>query len=204
VKVGLSQLEAARADPVAFAKTRIEGSTGRPSLSRIRTLHFAAWRFHKGKRPDEVLEHFEAMFRRNFTRLEVLPALKEQLGDYMREIEASHTVVIEAPVRRVQIAMLEEDVITGELSRLDLADNGKYAAWVFMEVPQGWRGELRMPLLQGAVADRLGVDPLLVSVGIYSFNLRSYETTVFSRQQIRQASLEASRLTRRLSELGVT
>jgi hypothetical protein len=203
VKVGLTELESARADPTGFARTRIEGSTGRPSLSRIRTVHFAAWRFHKGIRPDVALEQFESMFRRNFTRLDVLPILKEQLRDYMRELEASDTVVIEAPVRRVQIPMPDENVITGEVSRLDLADNGRYAAWVFMELPQGWRGELRMPLLQGAVADRLGVDPLLVSVGTYSFKLRSYETSVFSRQQIRQASLEASRLIRRLSELGV-
>jgi hypothetical protein len=203
VKVGLSELESARANPTGFARRRIEGSTGRPSLSRIRTVHLAAWRFHKGVRQDEVLEQFESMFRRNFTRLEMLPGLSDQLDHYMRGFAASGTTVIEAPVRRVQIPMPEGSIITGELSRLDLADHGRYAAWVFLEAPHGWREELRMPLLQAAIADRLGVDPSAVSIGTYSFSLRLYDTAVFSRQQIRQAQLEASQLVRRLSELGV-
>jgi hypothetical protein len=79
----------------------------------------------------------------------------------------------------------------GRINRLDLVEEGGYAAWLFAKAMPLWQQELRMPLLQLFVAESLGVDTRQVSVGFYAFDTAAYAARVFPKGSV-DAALSAA------------
>jgi hypothetical protein len=97
-----------------------------------------------------------------------------------------------------------ELILTGEVGRADLRGGGRYAAWLFADKPFDWRGELRMPLMQHAVAARHGVDSDVVSVGFYFFETAEHQEQAFARTQIEAAREQVTELARALMPGGLS
>jgi hypothetical protein len=89
--------------------------------------------------------------------------------------------------------------ISGQIARVDLVPSGGYAGWIFLSgAAHGWRQELRMPLVQEALAGEMNVTIDEFIVGIYAFQDRSVEHTCYSATEIRQARASLEGLLQRL------
>jgi hypothetical protein len=92
-------------------------------------------------------------------------------------------------------------VCSGEVSRVDLVPVGGYAAWLMRSRgAKDWARELRMPLVQQALAQGpLGVPTSEIKIGIYSFEEQFTDLCSYSQTEIDLAYLELDNL---LSRMG--
>jgi hypothetical protein len=89
--------------------------------------------------------------------------------------------------------------ISGQIARVDLVHSGGYAGWIFVSgAARTWRQELRMPLVQEALAGEMNVTAHEVLVGIYAFQDRFVEHTSYSTTEIREARESLDSLLQRL------
>lgn len=117
---------------------------------------------------------------------------------YVHDYLKRGVVTFEAPSRiSLTLASLTaaDLVCSGEVSRLDLRPLDGYAAWLFRyKDPENWRNELRMPLTQLAVSQKLNVPSDEITVGIYSFREMLVEERCFSREDILNATAKLAHL----------
>jgi hypothetical protein len=89
--------------------------------------------------------------------------------------------------------------LSGQLARVDFVPSGGYGGWVFVSgAARGWRQELRMPIIQEALAGEMNVTTDEVIVGIYAFQDRFVEHTSYSATEIRGARASLEGLLQRL------
>jgi hypothetical protein len=101
----------------------------------------------------------------------------------------------------VRIPRMPPDLIcTGQIARVDLVPEGGYAAWLLRNATsEGWADELRVPLIQSALATAvLNVDISEVSVGVYGFEDRQVRVRCFTSAEIESAERELDVLLRAL------
>jgi hypothetical protein len=82
---------------------------------------------------------------------------------------------------------------------VDLTQNG-YSAWLFAKEIGNWRSELRLPVVQGAYAARLGAPVEEVTVGVYSFASATYTEYSYKPEEVAAALNELFTLLRQLTE----
>jgi hypothetical protein len=89
---------------------------------------------------------------------------------------------------------------SGEVNRVDIVPTGGYAAWLMRSRgPEDWVSELRMPLVQGAIAQKILQAPAgEVRVGIYSFKERFVDLCCYSQNEVDQAYADLDDLLRRM------
>ncbi len=93
-----------------------------------------------------------------------------------------------------------EIICSGRVWRLDLVPSEGYAGWIFRsQDSRGWDAELRMPLIQEALAEVLDVPSRSVRVGVYAFGDRRSESRVYTSPEIRSARRRFAKL---LANLG--
>jgi hypothetical protein len=115
------------------------------------------------------------------------------LMDYYRSVDTAGIITVQMGCR-VELDLGSGVTVGGEVSRIDLLHR-EYRVWLFTEdTPVGWERELRMPLLQGHYADRLGVPPSEVGVGLYVFSSASYTHRVYPQVEILRALTLARQL----------
>jgi len=90
-------------------------------------------------------------------------------------------------------------VLSGQIARVDFVPSGGYAGWIFVSGnAYGWREELRMPLLQEALAQKMSVTTDEIIVGLYAFESRSVEHTSYSAAEVMRACSSLERVLQRL------
>jgi len=96
--------------------------------------------------------------------------------------------------------MPPELICTGQIARVDLVREGGYAAWLLRNATSdGWADELRLPLIQNALATAvLNVNISEVSVGVYAFEDRQVHLRCFSSAEIEDAERQFDMLLRAL------
>jgi hypothetical protein len=132
-----------------------------------------------------------------------LRAIAAELGHSKTTIaQALSEPVDQRPPRRQRVSLVDpwrSQIVEwlrhglSEIPRVDLG-GGRYAAWMLGMAPFPWARELRMPLLQSAIARRHGVDSDLVSVGWYFFGTGEYQAETFSAGQVVNATAEVEQL----------
>jgi hypothetical protein len=89
---------------------------------------------------------------------------------------------------------------SGEVSRVDIVPAGGYAAWLMRSRGlQNWSRELRMPLIQGALASKaLGVPGNEVRIGIICFEDQLIDLRSYSQREIAGAYSKLEDLLRQM------
>jgi hypothetical protein len=196
-KIPLRDLEGARRDPGSYRARLDSPTTSGPRFGYFAALRLAAIRFHKVNSLSETLEYHAALTDRFADRRRVLADTSdlEWYVEHWNDPPGTPFALkrrIRAPVGEV---FKDEVVCSGEVPRLDLVPSGGYRAWLFRpRQVSDWKEELQMPLIQLAVAAEMGVPPVDVSVGVYSFALRRFETTSFSVERRRAARVQLQTL----------
>jgi hypothetical protein len=194
MKLSLTQLEIARANPRAMAIALRSKEKARLSFSRALALYLSARKYHQEN--DDLTtarDYLIDMYRRNFVRPEELLKLLDELGRYAAAYRATGNTIIKLRTR-ISITIDADFELTGEIPRLDLVPNGGYAVWLFSRNTNQWREELRMPIIQLYFARTLGVAVSGVSVGFYFFTAARYESYRYPQTQIDAAMRECRRL----------
>jgi hypothetical protein len=189
-KLSLTELEIARRKPRAFRDVldrRSKGEKRRFSWGYYNALREAIRHFHKMNESvyeahsylENGLERFKDLKRSQ----ETVDQLAWYIGDYFNRgwistQTYSHIIV---PLEDIGVQLR----CSGEISRLDIVPTGGYAAWLFRSrEPDGWRNELRMPIVQDVAARMLGVSNSEIKVGVISFQERYSEFHSYSGRQI--------------------
>jgi hypothetical protein len=194
MKLSLTQLETARANPRAMAIALRSGEKAHLSFSRALALYLSARKYHQENDDlSSARDYLIDVYRRNFVRPQEMLKLLDELERYAAAYRASGNTIIRLRTR-ISITIDTDFQLTGEIPRLDLVPNGGYAVWLFSRSANQWRDELRMPLIQLYFAQTLGVAASGVSVGFYFFSAARYESYRYPQTKIDAAMRECRRL----------
>jgi hypothetical protein len=159
-RLPLRELEEARADPDRYRATFFGPPRQAQGSSYFSALRNAIFNLHKrGWTVADAEAYLESALEKHPNAMRKAE-VSDQFAWYVTELQSSG--------RRVFRTRLNVDVFlpswapddfscSGEVARLDLAESGRYAAWRFASGDaRGWRQDIRMPLIQEAVARELG------------------------------------------------
>lgn len=201
-RLPLRELAEASADPYAY-RTKFFGPARRAQGSPyFLSLRNALFNLHKlGWNTAEARGYLEKALEKHPNALKKAETM-DQFTWYVRELEGAG--------RRVFRTRLNVDIplpswtpddfsCSGEVSRLDLAQSGCYAAWRFDSGDaRGWQEDLRMPMIQEAVARILDAPTDEITVGVYAFRARSIQYRRYSASEITAARSMLEDTVRRL------
>jgi hypothetical protein len=161
-KISHRQLEDCRHSPKAWALNQ-KTSAGFSTFGYRQALSNAITLFHRLGDPVEANKRLEEFIDRHFTDLKKINVLRNQLIEYTRWyvqtgiITADSNVTLNFPIHSLWH-------LGGKVARVDVTDSG-YRAILFEEFDGTWKEQLRMPLIQLAIAEKFGRPPAEVRVG---------------------------------------
>jgi hypothetical protein len=206
MRLPLGAIEEALANPPAFRARADAGDGGGFGYTYASALRNAIYRYHATRDRDDAAEYLEESIRKSKNLTSSLRRAEtiDQLDWYIEQHTALGWPTFDTRVRvsiPVPARAADSLACTGEVGRIDMVPTGGYAAWLFASsVSPEWRDELRMPLLQGTLADvTLAVPANEIQVGIYDFSARHVLSTTFADNVIRVARRRFKRL---VSDLG--
>jgi len=204
-RLPLGELEQARRDPARYRLERLEQvRESRFRVTYVTAIRFAILRYHRDRKRAGAQRHLEDLLARhnlvNPTRVDETMA---QLDWYVDEYESRNwpliRVRISANVPLPSRVPLDLEC-SGEVFRVDLNPAGGYGAWVLQQTaPNDWRDELRLPLIQRAIASAIfGVPVAEVAVGIVALKDRAVHLDSYSEREINEAETDLDRLLARM------
>jgi len=201
LKISLSELEEIRRDPIAYKSKRDAGFERKGNYSYFSVLKNAICEYHKASSSQIGMDYLETNLE-SFKNPKICQRIVGDFHWYISEFQRLNWPTFKV---RINISVplttqyLDSYKITGQINRIDLNPNGGYTAWLFKNDDiKGWIQELRMPIIQNAVAVELGVIATMTSVGIYDFKNHCSELHSFSENDILSAHLELEGLLRQM------
>jgi hypothetical protein len=148
----------------------------------------AIYAFHKSGSEEAARSYLQGiMDRLDLNNPSRRSAVEFELEGYLRWCRTENPIVL-ARKLRVGMDIGAGLVLGGEVSRVDLdISDGGYRAILLGDTSPGWRNELRMPLLQRAVAGRMERGELDVRVGVQALDGSGLQTVRYSGSQIEDA-----------------
>jgi len=205
MRLALGAIEEALVNPAAFRARADAGEQTQFGYTYASALRNAIYRYHSTGDREDAAEYLEATIQKS-KKLRSTKRRSEtidQLDWYVEQHAALGWPTFDTRVR-ISIPVPPRAAVsltcTGEVGRIDMVPRGGYAAWLFASsVRPEWRYELRLPLLQVALAATLGVPNNEIQVGIYDFYARVVLSTTYPDSAIRAARRRFNRL---VSNLG--
>ncbi len=190
--LSLSQLERARRNPAKFVAAEMR----RPgSFFNSKTFYFyfvlAAQKFHRGELTErKALDFFALKCQEKLESLkgfeQKLPLYWKKLERYFELFEALGNQAIQTQ-KRVRFSPAPPHVLTGAIARFDIVPAGGYAATLFEMKTSDWKNQIRMPILQRALADELGCGLEEVKMGVYCVEAEEHSYTTFGEDAVLEA-----------------
>jgi hypothetical protein len=202
-RLPLGDLEEALKNPMAYRQKlqRTVSSFYRPSY--FGALRDAVFKFHRTNgnlvQARKYLEGRLAQFSDVARSTEIMGQFEWYTEEYANRgwpaFETRLRLVVPLP------SWAPQDLLcSGEVSRVDMVPAGGYAAWLMRSRgAQNWSRELRMPLIQGALAcELLGVSGEEVRIGIICFEDRLVDLGSYSQREIAGAYSKLENLLRQM------
>ena len=194
-KISFSQLESARKDPAAFARSLNSPSTGQPRFSKFMAWQLAVNEYHKQKgNLSRSVNYFETTFMRNFADN---PKNQMERESFVLDLQAYSADDIKNRLtyiehkKRINIPLTTKLRLGGELPLIKMNNKGGYSVYFFSRVSSLWENELRFPVVQNYVASTLyNVDLNEVEVGVYGLDLKEHVQKSFSQKEVDDAIKE--------------
>jgi hypothetical protein len=167
-----------------------------------RVLRLSISHFHKSSgvsarkyMAEKIREHHLGNIRR-------INEIELSLDRYIRWATGERLKVADTNVNIAQaLGFLE---LRGQISRVDVTDTG-YRALLLGNVPADWEEQLRMPLIQLAVASMYGRPPEKTEVGFQELDATNLVTKLYSPRQIQKAEngfIALGRVLRRIEKMS--
>ncbi len=203
VKISHTQLETCRRQPKQWLLAAI-AAANQPSPRRLgyeRALRLAIQRYHRENSADRARQHLRDLIgRHKFQNTERVDEILLSLDSYITWCVDSATITADSGVR---LGLNPQGYLTlvGEIPRLDITTDG-YRGVLLGTSPTGWRNQLRMPLLQRAIAIKYGRPVDEIGIGIQDLDGSGLQVAIFSMGQIRTAEREFLDLGERVRRLA--
>lgn len=201
MKISHAEIEMCRRSPRAWIRERIKPGGGGPRTGYDGATKKAIYNFHKILDAAEARRYLERAFRSyKLTSTSRMAQALAALNSYIGWYERTSPVVVGSRL------LLDYDLgsswrLGGEISRADLYPrNGKYNCVILGKAPLNWRQQIRMPLIQRALANRLERPETDISVGFQNLDGTSIELVSFSLTKLDEAEGTARELLRDVAE----
>ena len=194
-RVPLGDLRTAFSNPQKYARS-FTGKSGGGGPSKYGMFLHAVGEFHRTGDLQRAQDYLQEKIEDNFKNIADLPSYSRKLQVYAREfrrlgntfVRVRDNVVVPIPTE------FSDFLVSGQAARVDLVPTGGYGAWIFVRDVTDWYADPRMPLLQFAYAQKLGVDIDEVLVGVYDFEVGQHSSKSFTSAQIMRAQRDLKAL----------
>jgi hypothetical protein len=191
IRIGHSEIAAARQDFAAWWRQKQQpGPTGR-RLGYAQLVKLGIYKYHalQSNRAGS-LAHFDHLAAARLTNAQRITQARLQLQAYIDWIERAGVIVADHRVR-LNLPLGADVALGGEVSRVDIVPSGYRVVLLVARTPVHWRDELRMPLIQLAIADRYHRDAEDVRVALQLLDGTALEEASFGKDA-RNAALRAA------------
>lgn len=201
MRISHSEFGAARHDPAAWLRAKQTPVVGGRRLGYAQAVKLAIYKFHssQGDR-SSTLNHFDQMATRHFRNAAKITEARLQLDAYIEWAHDAGVIVADHRIR-LNLALHGDIALGGEVSRIDIGPNGYRAVLLSGRAVGGWKQELRMPLIQVAVADRYDRTADEVSVAIQMLDGGGLDEASYSQKDRNSAFDNAVDLAKQLHRL---
>lgn len=199
MKVSLTKLEELRRDPLAFKTTpSVEFKGG---YGMFQALQHAALRYSKSKDCPEAKKYLRKQFEKNFDSIRAKKTLLSyfaQLDEYAMRFEerkfrykkSYYNISLDLPPHFPSTVSC-----TGQIPLLSF--KAALSQWDVLFYSQNKiisTDELRLPLIQGQIANQMQAELEDVSVSFYHFASGEFTSFQFSQNQVKDAQIELENL----------
>jgi hypothetical protein len=204
MKISLRDLETARANPTAYGQQLASSSyPGIMSRSYYMDWRDAVLRWHtSGNSPLVIRSGLENTLEARFKNQQRIAETLDRFDTYVEHYSGSglrNQRVRMDVVVPITLGLSDRFVVSGEVTRLDRAGY-RYVACLIASKEAEWKTELRMPLIQDAVAKKLNLDDDEVSVAVYCFGEGTYDEFAYSDAEIQAAYGELAQILQAIGE----
>jgi hypothetical protein len=203
-KISFSQLESARSNPSAFAKSLTSPNGSNPRFSKFMAWQLAVFEYHKNRDDLSIaINYFETTFIRNFADNTKNNNEREnfiaQLENYTNDHKKNKLTYIEHK-KRISFPLTNKIRLGGELPLIKMNNKGGYSLYFFSRESTAWESELRFPVLQSFVATTLyNVDLSEVEIGVYNLESNKHMQKSYSESEIKIAIKELETIGEKVS-----
>lgn len=191
MKISHRELEECRHAPRNWWQSRQSAGAFR-TFGYGQALLNAIHRYHRTESARVARSHLREMIDRNFTNERKIDELEADFESYIRWHRRSGIIVADSNIR-LSYSIGGFLDLSGLISRLDVTDTG-YRAIILGAGRANWPSELRMPLIQSAIALRYGRPLNEVAVGVQEPEGSALEEEIYTAAQIADARREFLRL----------
>lgn len=199
MKISHTQLNNCLLQPRQWLRDIASPKTGF-KMSYKRVLKYAIGKYHKTTSPLDARHHLKLLIaKHNLKTQERIDEVEVALDLYMKWHQDSEisTADSNTPILLDVGGYLE---LSGLVSRVDVTDSG-YQGILLGTKDARWKDQLRMPLIQKALAEKYVRPVQDVMVGIQAIDGSSLEVVTFSPSQIREAEREFKDLGERIKAM---
>ncbi len=200
MKISHRELEECRRSPRTWWQAR-QSASGFRTFGYGQALLNAIHHYHRTDSARAARSHLRQMIDRNFTNEQRIEHLEQDFECYVRWHRRSGIIVADSNIRLSYSIDAFLD-LGGLISRLDITSIG-YRAIILGAGTAIWREELRMPLIQNAIAQKYGRPMDEVAIGVQQPDGDSLDEQNYTAAQVVRARKEFQELgegVRRLSQ----
>jgi hypothetical protein len=201
MRISHRELEVCGRDPGAWVRARLAPAPGGPRQGYDSVLKFGLHRLHLGQSIEEARRHIEQIFARserlrNGSRIE---DVLDRLERYAEWLQRSGTAVADS-MARIELGGFGLLELSGIVDRVDVTESG-HRGVLLGRTDGDWQAELRMPLLQSALADRYGVPVEEVAVGVQQLDGSELALRTFMDGEVLRAEHDLRQLSERVQRM---
>ena len=192
MNISHTQLDDCRSNPRSWVQAKV-GPAAFFSFGYNQALLHAIQHYHRSLGDaGSARRYLQESVDRNFENEVRSEEIKEWLDAYIKWCRQSGVIVADSKFRvKLNLGVFLE--LRGEMHRLDVLPGG-YRALLFGQYPRDWENQIRMPLLQGAVAVRYGRPMDHIIVGVQHLDGSDLVVRQYSQAEIATAESEFKRL----------
>jgi hypothetical protein len=184
MRISHIQLELCLANPRGWYRTAITAVSHPYLMGYDRVLRLSIFQFHQTSARTARNYMTQMIRKHNFRNAQRVHQIEASFERYLAWASAEGPRVADTSVNiACEIGFLE---LRGQISRIDVTATG-YRAVLFGEVPVDWRTQLRMPLIQFAIARMYGRPQDRTEVGFQNLDGGNLVTSLYTEHQIDKA-----------------
>jgi hypothetical protein len=200
-RISHTELSTAQQDFSSWWRARQASAGGGRRLGYAQVVKLAVYKFHslQGDRAGS-LGHFDRLVARRLTNASRIARARLQLEAYIEWAERSGLIVADHRVR-LNLPLATDVALGGEVSRIDIGRRGYRAVLLGARFSAHWKEEIRMPLIQLAVATEYARPPEDVKVAVQLLDGSGLDETGYDAEERNQALTAAVSVARRVRRM---
>lgn len=200
IKMSHIELSTCLKQPRTWLLNRANAKTHGYSFGYEKSLLLSIWKFHKTGSEDQSRDHLQQLIKRHsFKSAHRIGQIEDSLDLYIKWAKMNNLIVFDVQAR-IHLNASKFLILVGEVHRVDIVPQG-YRGILLQDAPENWKNELRMPLIQRALAEHYDRPCEEIVVGYQCRNGSGLSTISYSETRINSAGRNIKNLSKKLYQL---